>query len=104
LWLQKDGTVGIVWYHKPKNTNVAYSDFEGILSGKYYNEAVLPGEFKNKGWCANLTGDAPACAVLMTKENVDARRDALQEWANTGFIPQRVQDGTIQFPLSRILF
>jgi len=104
LWLQKDGTPGLVWYHIPKNTNVAYSDFEGILSGKYYNEAVLPGEFKNKGWCTNLTGDAPSCATLMAPENVAARRAALQEWVDTGFIPQAMQDGTIQFPLSRIPF
>jgi len=104
LWLQKDGTPGLVWYHIPKNTNVAYSDFEGILSGKYYNEAVLPGEFKNKGWCTNLTGDAPSCATLMAPENVAARRAALQEWVDTGFIPQAMQDGTIQFPLSHISF
>jgi hypothetical protein len=99
LWKQKDGTPGIVWYHKPKETSVAYGKFEEILSGQLPTVVIVPGEFKDRGSCSNLTGDAASCAVLMTPENVAAIKAALQEWVDTGFIPQVMQNGTIQFPM-----
>jgi len=109
LWLQKDGTPGIVWYHLTKEFIKANPKIDISTVHKIFNLqpqfAVFPMEFKDERSCQLMGGyetrSASFCRDYMSKENVDLRNKAIQEWIDSGFVPWEIQSGQIEFQALR---
>ena len=106
LWMQKDRTPGVVWGKVPKNyqylpTLLKYifdKDPKGFLT-------IFDGEHvKTTQSCQSGYGDTEGstCRAYTAPDNVKLRNQAMDDWINSGFIPQEIQNGKIWFLLTTV--
>lgn len=109
LWLQKDGTPGLVWYHASKEEVKTWANFytnrifEVIASTGKYPTMLLPIKYKDAPSCVRGFGLADImkkpCQAYMEPELTSKRDAAIQKWLKTGSIPSEIQNGEIEFML-----
>ena len=104
LWMQKDRTPGVVWGKVPKN----YQYLPKLLKNIFGKDpkrflSTFDGEnVKTTQSCQSGYGDTEGstCRAYTAPDNVKLRNQAMDDWINSGFIPQEIQNGKIWFLLT----